>query len=181
MCTLGPSWPSPRRPKGAHYVSVAQRVHITCLARKGCTLRVWRAKGAHYMSGAQRVHITCLARKGCTLRVWRAKGAHYMSGAQRVHITCLARKGCTLRVWRLRVLTHEGPRLHITCLARHYFTNACKTLRAFVLNKYNNKELNKCNNKIMSQCNIVKSMQKINLEQTHKVVIINIGTSNTYI
>ena len=35
----------------------------------------------------------------------------------------------------------------------------------------------------MGQSNIVKQyhMQKINLEQTHKVVIINIGTSNTYI
>ena len=45
------------------------------------------------------------------------------------------------------------------------------------------KELNKYNNKIMSQSNIIKQypMQKINLEQTHKVVIINIGTSNTYI
>ena len=45
------------------------------------------------------------------------------------------------------------------------------------------KELNKYNNKIMGQSNIVKRypMQKIDLEQTHKVVIINIGTSNTYI
>ena len=45
------------------------------------------------------------------------------------------------------------------------------------------KEFNKYNNKIMGQSNTVKQfpMQKINLEQTHKVVIINIGTSNTYI
>ena len=35
----------------------------------------------------------------------------------------------------------------------------------------------------MGQSNIVKQypMQKNNLEQTHKMVIINIGTSNTYI
>ena len=35
----------------------------------------------------------------------------------------------------------------------------------------------------MGQSNIVKQypMQKINLEHTHKVVIINIGTNNTYI
>ena len=45
------------------------------------------------------------------------------------------------------------------------------------------KELNKYDNKIMGQSNIVKQYprQKINLEQTHEVVIINIGTSNTYI
>ena len=30
------------------------------------------------------------------------------------------------------LLTHEDPRVHITCMARHYFTNASKTLRAFV-------------------------------------------------